>query len=240
MMTPGASVDDTTELGYDAETEEDWFEEPEELPRRRRRRLLGPVPLALFAVLLIAAGFLAGVLVEKGQSSSSSSAAGSSTAALASRFRALRSAAGGAGAGAGTGTSAGGEGSAARSPLGGGATTGQVSFVEGSTIYLTDAEGNTVKVNTSKGPEVTKTVKTDVKGIHPGETLLITGPTAKDGSVTAESIRVGSTGLSAGLGALLGGGGGGGASGSTSSGGSSSSGSSKSSSGSEPSLFGNG
>ena len=55
------------------------------------------------------------------------------------------------GAGAGTGSTAGGEAGAARSPFGGGATTGQVAFVEGSTIYVTDAEGNTVKVNASKG-----------------------------------------------------------------------------------------
>ena len=76
---------------------------------------------------------------------------------------------------------------------------------------MTNAEGNTVKVKTSTGSAVTKTVKTDVKGIHPGETVLITGPTAKDGSVTAESIRVGSTG--GGLGALFGGAGAGGGSG---------------------------
>ena len=62
-----------------------------------------------------------------------------------------------------------------------------------------------MKVKTSRGSEVTKTVKTDVKGIHPGETVLITGPTAKNGTVTAESIRVGSTG--GGLGSLFGGGG---------------------------------
>ncbi len=44
----------------------------EELARRPRRRLLGtggnPIPLALLGVLLIACGFIGGVLVEKGQS----------------------------------------------------------------------------------------------------------------------------------------------------------------------------
>ena len=240
MMTPDTSVDQTAELGYDPETEEDWFEEPEELPRRRRRRLFGPLPLALFAVLLLAGGFLAGVLVEKGQSSSSSaSATGGSVAGLAARFKALRSAAGTTGAGAGA--TAGGEAGGARSAFGGRATSGQVSFIEGSTIYVTDSEGNTVRVNASKDPEVSKTVKTDVKSIHPGETVLITGSTATDGTVTAESIRVGSTGLGGGLGALFGGGAGAGAgSGANGGSGSGGSGGSKSSGGSEPSLFGNG
>src|SRR5271165_7628427 len=72
---------------------EKWDEPVEDLPRRPRRRLLGaggnPIPLALLGVLLIACGFIGGVLVEKGQSSSSSSA-GSSAASLASRFAALR------------------------------------------------------------------------------------------------------------------------------------------------------
>ena len=103
--------------------------------------------------------------------------------------------------------------------------------MEGTTLYVTNTEGNTVKVRTSSGSQVTKTVKSDVKGIHPGETVLVTGPTAKDGTVTAESIKAGSTGLGGGIGALFGGG---------TRGGSSATGASKSSSGSEPSLFGNG
>ncbi len=231
MTTQDTSVGDTAALDYD-EADEAWFEEPDELPPRRRRKLVGPVPAVLLAILLLAGGFLAGVLVEKGETSSSSSAAGGSAAGLAARFKALRSAAGG--TGTGTGAAASGEAGAARSPFGGGATTGQVAFVEGSTIYVTNAEGNTVKVKTSSGSQVTKTVKTDVKGIHPGETVLITGPTAKDGTVTAESIRVGSTG--GGLGALFGGGAGAGSGG----GGGSGSGGSTSKGGSEPSLFGSG
>ena len=66
---------------------EEWDEPLEELPPRPRRRLLGagvnPVPLALLGVLLIACGFIAGVLVEKGQSNSTSSSAGSGAAGLA-------------------------------------------------------------------------------------------------------------------------------------------------------------
>ena len=56
---------------------------------------------------------------------------------------------------------------------------------------MTNAEGNTVKVTTSPATSVTKTVKADVKGIHPGETVLVTGAAGANGAISAESIRVG-------------------------------------------------
>jgi hypothetical protein len=225
---------------------EEWDEPLDELPPRPRRRLLraggNPVPLALLGVLLIACGFIAGVLVEKGQSSTSSTA-GSGAAGLASRFAALRGA-----AGTGTGTSGAsaanaGSASAGAAPAGGasaaaglfgrsgaGVTTGQVAYISGSTLYVTNAEGNTVKVTTSPASSVTKTVKADVKGIHPGETVLVTGAAGANGSIRAESIRAGGTG--GGLSALFGGGGAGaGGSGGAASAGGGSSG---------PALFGNG
>src|ERR1700722_558138 len=70
---------------------EEWLQEPLELPPRPRRRLLGaggnPIALGLLAVLLIACGFIGGVLVEKGETPSSG-ATGSGTSGLASRFAA--------------------------------------------------------------------------------------------------------------------------------------------------------
>jgi hypothetical protein len=205
---------------------DEWLEEPEELlPRRPRRRLIGaggnPLALALLAVLLAACGFIGGVLIEKGETSSSSSA-GSATAGLASRFRALRGAAG-TGASSSTAT-----GSAAASSAAGGftrPTAGTVAYLAGSTLYVTNAEGNTIKVTTSAATSVTKTVKASVKGIHPGETVSISGETGKGGTVSAESISVGSSGGA--LSALFGGG----ASGRSGA---------SSSRGSEPSLFGGG
>lgn len=202
---------------------EEWFEEPpeSELPRRPRRKLLTPIPLALLGVLLIACGFIGGVLVEKGQSSSSSSGAGAS--GLASRFAALR--AGAAGASGASDSSARSGSSSAGGGLFGGAsgsgftrpTAGTVAYLDGSTLYVTNAEGNTVKVTTSPGTTVRKTVGASVSGIHPGETVTIIGSTGANGAVSAESISVGSSG--AGLAALFGG---------------------RSSSGKEPSLFGGG
>jgi hypothetical protein len=79
-----------------------------------------------------------------------------------------------------------------------------VAYVSGNTLYVTTPEGNTVKVITSAGTSVTKTVKADVPGIHPGETVAVTGSPGGSGAVSAEAIRVGG-GLGGGLGALFGG-----------------------------------
>ena len=197
---PVASTHETYEA---AEPPDAWFEEPEELPRRPRGRLLAPLPIALLCVLLTACGFIGGVLVEKGQAGSG--AAGGS--GLAGRFAALRSAAGTPAAGAGA------TGAAARSALGtgaggggGGATIGQVAFVQGSTLYVTDSSGNTVKVKTSAASTVTKTVSGSVHAIRPGEQVVVSGTTASNGTVTAESIRVGGS-AAGGLAGLFGGGG---------------------------------
>ena len=141
-------------------------------------------------VLLVACGFIAGVLIEKGQTSSGTSAG--AAGGLASRFAALRRDAGGATGSSGAGGPAGGA----------GATTGSVAYVSGETLYLTTSEGNTVKVTTSAGTTVTKTVSAAVKGIHPGETVAVVGPAGANGAISAESIRVGAGG--GGFGALFG------------------------------------
>jgi hypothetical protein len=170
-------------------------EEFEELPPRPRRRLLAPLPLALLGVLLLVCGFIGGVLVEKSQTSSSSS---TGTSSLASRFTALR----------GAGGSTGGGGFAGRlGGLAGGATIGEVSYISGSTLYVTNTEGNTVKVTTSPASSITKTVKADLHGIHPGETVVVRGAKGSDGAVSAESISVGASG-GGGLASLFGGAGG--------------------------------
>jgi len=208
------------------EEPEEWLEEPDELelPARPRRRLLTPIPLALLGVLLIAAGFIAGVQVQKGQASSGST--GGVPAGLASRFAALGGGTSSTGK-ASTGAAAGGFpglGTGAGRPP----TSGTVAYLDGNTLYVTNSEGNTVKVKTSPSTSVTKTVKTKLKGIYPGETVTVTGTTGSNGTVSAESISVGSSGT--GLAALLGG------SGTT---GSSKTSSSSSSSGSSA-LFGSG
>jgi hypothetical protein len=208
----------------------EWSDEPAELPRRPRRRLLSPASLALLAVLLTACGFIGGVLVEKHQASSGSSAGGAAAGA-ASRLAALRG--GGSGAGAAASPSGGASGGGAALPNR--PVAGQVAYISGSSLYLTTSEGDTVKVMTSPGTSVTRSVKASLKGIHPGEAVTVTGTAASGGAISAESIRAGAA--AGGFSALFGGSGGGsGASGRGGGG----SGGGGGGSGGEPALFGNG
>ena len=193
---------DTGMVDYDAEPEEEWLEDPEqELPRRPRHKLLAPVPVTLLVILLLAGAFLAGVEVEKGQGSSST------TSGLSTGLAALRSRAGLGGAKAGSGGASSGAGAlrggaaggfpGAAALFGGAVTTGEVTFANGNTLYVTSGEGNTVKVSAPEGTKVTKTVSTDVRGIHPGDTVIVRGTQNKNGSVSASSITVSSAGASA-------------------------------------------
>jgi hypothetical protein len=177
---------------YEPIEQEQWLADAQELPARPRRRLLSPVPLALLGVLLIACGFIAGVLVEKAQTSEGPTSTGSG---LSSRIAGLRSAL--------TGGGSTGGGFAARLGAGGGATVGQVAYVQKGILYVTDAQGNTVKVRASEASTITKTVKADLEQIHPGETVTVTGERGSGGAILARSISVGSS--AAGLGAFLGG-----------------------------------
>jgi hypothetical protein len=168
-----------------------------ELPPRPRRRLLGaggnPVALSLLAILLTACGFIGGVLVEKGQAKSSPPT--TATGGLASRLAALRGGGGAAGRGGGA--------------SGGGApTVGQVSYVSGHTLYVTDFEGNTIKVTAPAGASVTRTVKSSLKSVRPGETVVVTGSSEGDGTIKAQSVRASEAGFGGGLGSALFGGGG--------------------------------
>jgi hypothetical protein len=238
MSTEQTAISDPPEEPYTPLAGEEWEEDHVALPPRPRRRLLGaggnPVQVALLGVLLLACGFIGGVLVEKGQTSSSASGAGG---ALAARFAALRgggaAGAGATGSGSATAGSTAGGGFAGRFGAAGGATIGEVSYISGDTLYVTDSEGDTVKVKTSAAASITKTVKTDVHGIHPGETVIVRGAKGENGAVSAESVSVGA-GAGGGLGALFGGGaaGGVGARAATRGGGGTSA------AGGEPALFG--
>jgi len=231
MSSHESTAPETTELGYEpdvdyehAEQESEWLDDESELPRRPRRRLLTPIPLALLAVLLIACGFIGGVLVQKGQGGTASPGGG------ASGFPSLSALKGSLPAGAPGGTSSSGgsgaKGGASNFPGiaggGGGVTTGEVAYVRGNTLYVTDSQGHTVKVKAAAGSKVTKTVSTKASSIHPGATVVVLGSKAKNGSISASSISVSSA-----------------ASGSASSAGASSS-SAGASSGSTPTLFGPG
>ena len=187
------------------------------LPPRPRRHGLGIAQFSLIGVLLLAAGFLGGVLVEKGSGSGASAATGGFPAAAQFAQRARSSASAPSFGAASGGT--------ARTSTS--LTSGEVSYVDHGTLYVTTSEGGTVKVEASEGSTVTKSVKTSARSIRPGETVLVTGTRESNGTISARRVVVGSSGVSS----LFGGGTPGASSGSSSS----SSGSS-----STPQLFGSG
>lgn len=155
------------------EDAEDWNEEP--LSRRPRRRLLTPLTALLFALLVGAGGFIAGVLVEKGEVPTAS-AAGGGSGRLASQLR------GGAG---GSLAERGGAGSPFAGRSG---AVGLIANISGSNLYVTELQGNTIKVATA-GAQITKQVSTSVKGIHPGDTVIVQGAHASNGSIQASTVQ---------------------------------------------------
>jgi len=161
----------------------------EQLVLPAKRRL--PMLTAVLAVALLAAGaFIVGAEVQK-HWGASSSGSGAGASSFASRF----GGAGRTGTTTGTTTGSGSTRAGAFGALaGGGATIGTVSVIKGSTLYVTDTSGNTVKVVTSPGSTVSKTVTTNVKAIRPGDTVVVRGTTGKNGNVTAQSITLGSGG----------------------------------------------
>jgi hypothetical protein len=133
-----------------------------ELPVRPRRRAVNPVSVSLLGVLLVAAGFIGGVEVQKRDGGSTNAAA---------RFP-TRSFTGGGG------------GAAAASD----ATVGQVANVHGRTLYVTAADGTTVKVKTNANTKVTRNAVSKVKRVHPGDTVVVQGSKSAGGTVKASRV----------------------------------------------------
>jgi|GEM_PF-5998749 len=179
----------------DEEMEQEHEMEQEPIRRRPRRRLLTPTTALLFALLLGAGGFIIGVEVEKGEASTTSAPRG------AGRLAGLVSAAGGAaGNSAATGATAGVRGFGGTASAGG-TTVGQVEYVSGSDLYVTNPEGNTIKVRASSA-HITRQVNSSVKGVHPGDAVIVQGAPGANGSIVASTVRdSGSSG--GGLGASL-------------------------------------
>jgi hypothetical protein len=161
--------------------------DPDEVLPPRRRRGLRPLTAVLAAVVLVGAGFLGGVQIQKHYGGSSSGSASDAAAAFASRFRA----AGGAGAAGGAaGLFGGGAGGGAGAATGGSQAVGQVSLIKGSTLYLADFLGNTVKVQIPAAVTVSETTRTTVRGIHPGDTVTAQVTKLKNGDYRATSVTV--------------------------------------------------
>jgi hypothetical protein len=150
------------------------------IPPRPRGRLLRPVPLALIAVVIAAAGFLGGVEAQKGSASGSGSGGFPGGGNLPSFAK---------GAAAATSEAAAGGGSEA-------ATSGTVTSVEGHTIYVKESDGTTVAVKVGDGATVTRDSNVSAKKVHPGDTVTVEG--SKHGStVRASSVAATESGVEA-------------------------------------------
>ena len=137
------------------------------LPGRARTRVVTGAGVAFAAVTIGALGFLGGVHVQKAQGDPAAPGGG--------RFAGMFP---GAGAGGGQG-----QGTAQAN-----ATTGEVASVDGSTFYVQDASGNTIRVRAGEQAKVSRNAVADAEEIHPGDTVVVTGRTASSGTVVATSV----------------------------------------------------
>jgi hypothetical protein len=171
--------------------EEDWETTEQEAfagPGRPRRRFFNRKSAALAAVITCAAGFYAGIRVEKSQLGSTASAATTSATGAAAGARPGTAGGGAAAVGAGA---AGGFGARFGGGAGGGggnASLGTISSVSGNTIYLTDSSGNTVKVTLSSTTKLTKSLGVSKGSLHPGDSVVIQGVKNSNGTLVATSV----------------------------------------------------
>ena len=148
-----------------------------ELLARRRKKLPKLTAALALAVMVVAAG-IGGAEIQRHWGGSSASTA---APARAGGFRGFGGGGGGAPSAA-AGLAFGGAGNA---------TTGTVTLIKGTTLYVTAANGNTVLVHTSTSSKVSKSVAGTVTSVQPGDSVTVTGAPQKDGSVAASQITIG-------------------------------------------------
>lgn len=153
--------------------------EPEEWPTGRAgHRLRVSWPVAVFVVLLAAAGGLwGGATLQRHQASSST---GSTAASLRSLFAGRTRSA----AGLGSTTSA--------------ATTGTVTDIQGDTLYVTEASGNLVAVTVGSQTVVDRNASSSLSALQPGDTVVVEGTKQANGTVAAATVSATQAGVSGG------------------------------------------
>ncbi|WP_329134372.1 hypothetical protein OG552_18790 [Streptomyces sp. NBC_01476] len=161
------------------------------------RRKLPWLTLILAACVVAAGAFSAGALVEKHQGGGSgsnpfaalASARGGTGTGTGTGGRTFGGFGGGASAGTGTGT---GTGTGSGTGAAGGVTFGTVKLVDGSTIYVTDAQGNIVKVTTGGSTKVSETKEGKVSDLKAGQTVTVRGTAGSNGDIAATTVTQGS------------------------------------------------
>ncbi|HEY3478552.1 MAG TPA: hypothetical protein VGL02_06575 [Streptomyces sp.] len=166
------------------------------------RRKLPWLTLLLSAGVVAAAAFAGGALVEKNHLQSSPAASRGTFGGAGGGTRA--GATGGTGgtgtrtgAAGGTGTGAARSGGATGLPGatgangGSGVTFGTVKLVDGNTLYVTDAQGNIVKVTTGGSTKVTESKDGKVSDLQPGQTVTVRGSQNSSGDIAASTVTEG-------------------------------------------------
>lgn len=72
-----------------------------------------------------------------------------------------------------------------------GGTAGTIDSIDGTTITLTTPAGRNVTVTAPDTVDVTLRSEGSVADLKPGETVIVSGQTGADGSITADRIDVG-------------------------------------------------
>lgn len=158
----------------------------------RRRKRLPKTTVALVGIAVATVAFIGGIEIQKHFGKGATSSSGIPSFARNFAGGNFPGASGTSSSNSGTAPpSFGGTSSGGISGFGGGATSGTVTLIKGSTLYVTTASGNTVQINTSAASRVTKSVSGTVKSIHPGDTVTVIGSQGKTGSVTARQITIG-------------------------------------------------
>lgn len=179
----------------DQEQWDDTDDETLALPRRPRRQFFNRGSAALLALITCAIGFYVGIRVEKGQVSSSTATARGFTppalggSSVGSSSRGTSSTASGSRSSGSPGAlPSGGAGFPGGAFGGGNASIGTISSVDGNTIYISDASGNTVKITLSSATKITKSLGVSKHSLRPGDAVVIRGLKNANGKVSATSI----------------------------------------------------
>ena len=152
---------------------------------RARAATYGPVTALLLALLVGAIGFYVGIRVEKSQLPSTASTgstgpgrAGRGPGRARDRQRAPEPA-----------VAAWRVPSAPAGGGGGNSSFGTISAVNGNTLFLTDASGNTVKVAVSSATTITKSLGVSARSVHPGDTVIVSGLKGSNGTISATTVN---------------------------------------------------
>jgi hypothetical protein len=173
---PGGTGEPPWDAGVTDDDDDEW---PDRGPRQGIRMSVPTV--ALFGLLIAAGGIWGGAALQRSQGTSSGSSAAASSFASLFRNRG--------------GTTGGGGFAAALA----GATSGTVTEVQGSTLYVTNASGALVKVTVGPSATVDRNAASSLGSLQVGDTVIVQGTKASNGSVTASSVSATAAGVTSGF-----------------------------------------